>query len=83
MPATLEFAPRLMVAAQAAHYLGVSVSKLLTLGIPRRQLGSKRLYDRLDLDAYASDLPYEGERDEVAECDILFGVQRRQDAAGG
>lgn len=56
----LDFLPRLMPAPVAARYIGVSESTLRTLDIPRRELGSKRLYDRFDLDAYASDLPYEG-----------------------
>ncbi|WP_306131096.1 DNA-binding protein [Roseovarius sp. MMSF_3350] len=57
---SLDFPPRLMPAPVAARYIGVSESTLRTLDIPRRELGSKRLYDRFDLDAYASDLPYEG-----------------------
>lgn len=70
------FAPRLLPAPEAAHYLGVSESTLRGLGLPRRMLGAKRLFDRLDLDRYASDLPYEGQADEVAACDSLFGVGR-------
>lgn len=57
------FPPRLLPAAQAAHYLGVSPSKLRDLPIPRRILGGKRLYDRLALDAYADSLATEGEDD--------------------
>ena len=74
MPVTLDFAPRLMPAPQAAHYLGVSVTTLSSLGIPRKKLGGKRLYDRLDLDTYASDLAYEFEREGAAECDRAFGI---------
>ena len=59
MPVTREFAPRLMPAPQAAHYLGVSITMLYSLGLRRRQLGGKRVYDRADLDAYADHLPYE------------------------
>ena len=70
----LSFAPRLLPAPEAAHYLGVSTSTLRTLNIPRRQLGAKRLYDRLDLDAFASELPTEGEVSGDSECDSLFGV---------
>jgi len=55
---TLEFVPRLLPADQAAHYLGVSKSKLLMLSLPRKELGSKRLYDRQDLDDFAASLPY-------------------------
>ena len=56
----LHFVPRLMPAAQAAAYLGISESKLLTLDIPRKELGAKRLYERQDLDDYADRLPYTG-----------------------
>jgi len=72
MPVTLEFPPRLMPAPQAAHYLGVSPSTLRGLPIPRKQLGSKRLYDRIDLDAYADSLRSEAES-EVNTCDEVFG----------
>lgn len=65
------FVPRLMPAPEAAHYLGVSASKLRQLGIPRRVLDGKRLYDRIDLDAYASDLPVEG-KEAVNTCDAVF-----------
>ena len=68
------FVPRLLPAPEAAHYLGVSESKLRTLAIPRRVLGGKRLFDRFDLDAYASGLPFEGDTDGEAACDNLFGV---------
>lgn len=68
-----------MTASQAAHYLGVSVSKLRTLAIPRRICGAKRLYERRDLDEYADSLPYEGsvstegpEAQVAQECDEIF-----------
>ncbi len=51
-----------MPAPVAAHYIGVSESTLRTLGLPRRQLGAKRVYDKADLDAYADSLPYDGEK---------------------
>lgn len=73
MPATLEFIPRLMPAPQAAHYLGVSESTLRTLGIARKMIGSKRLYDRHVLDLLADDLPNEGESGD-AKCDEAFGI---------
>lgn len=57
----LTYAPRLLPADKAAAYLGMSATKLRTLPIPRKVLDGKRLFDRMDLDAYASDLPYEGE----------------------
>ncbi len=61
MAAAREFAPRLMPAVQAAHYIGVSESTLRGLAIPRKELGGKRVYDRADLDDYADGLPYEQE----------------------
>ena len=69
---TYDFTPRLLPAPQAAHYIGVSVSTLRKLPIRRRQLDGKRVYDRLDLDAYASSLTYEsGEGGNT--CDEAFG----------
>jgi len=72
----IAFAPRLLPAPEAAHYLGVSETTLRGLGIPRRMLGAKRLYDRIVLDAYASDLPTEGDvSEEPNTCDaILRGI---------
>ncbi len=72
MPAARDFPPRLMPAPAAAHYLGVSVSTLRLLSIPRRSLGSKRVYDKSDLDAYADALPYDGPAKENS-CDRIFG----------
>lgn len=60
MSVSRDFAPRLMPAPQAAHYLGVSETTLRGLPIARRELGGKRLYDRLDLDAFADSLASEG-----------------------
>ena len=68
------FVPRLMPAPAAAHYLGVSESKLRELDIPRRALGAKRLYHIADLDAYADALPIEGEA-EANTCDALLGAK--------
>lgn len=75
--ADLTFAPRLLPSPVAAAYLGVSETKLRALGIPRKMLDGKRLYDRFTLDEYASGLPDEGRDDaEVRKCDEAFGVQR-------
>jgi hypothetical protein len=74
-PITIAFPPRLLAAPEAAQYIGVSPSTLRTLGLPRRILGGKRLYDRFDLDAFASALPVEGEQDSgVNSCDQAFGI---------
>lgn len=69
-----DFSPRLMPGPQAAHYLGVSESKLKTLPIPRRVLDGKRLYHIHDLNAYADGLIIEGEA-EPNSCDNIFGVK--------
>ena len=68
--AQLTFAPRLLPAPEAAAYLGVSASTLRTLPIQRRLLGARKLYDRIDLDAYASSLPTEGSGENT--CDAAF-----------
>jgi hypothetical protein len=72
------FAPRLMPAPEAAHYLGIGETMLRNLSLPRRMLGSKRLYDRYDLDAYASDLPIEGQTAETGanSCDEIMRALR-------
>ena len=75
MSRSVDFAPRLMPAPQAAHYLGVSESTLRALDLPRRMLGAKRLYDARDLDAYADSLPFEGQA-EANSCDGKFGAAR-------
>lgn len=72
MPMTLDFSPRLMPAGQAAHYLGISASKLRMLPIASKRLDGKRVWDRRDLDAYADDLPTHGETDQRNTCDALF-----------
>lgn len=70
---TTHFVPRLMPAPAAAAYLGVSESTLRTLELPRKMLGAKRLYDVIDLDAYASSLPTEGETgSEANTCDEIM-----------
>lgn len=74
MPANCDFPPRLMPAPVAAHYIGVSESTLRTLGLPRRQLGAKRVYDKADLDAYADSLPYDGQEESGCDAaDQAFG----------
>ena len=59
MPVRLEFVPRLLTADQAAYYLGISKTKLLSLELPRKVLGAKRLYERHDLDDFAEQLDYD------------------------
>lgn len=69
MTARPDITPRLMPAPVAAAYLGVSESTLRQLGLPRRCLGAKRLYERADLDAYIDSLPYEGDREDRCQDD--------------
>lgn len=66
----MDFPPRLLPIAQAAQYLGVSASKLRAMPIRRKMLDGKRLYDRIDLDAYADALPVE--QGEANTCDQVF-----------
>ena len=70
MPDTRSFVPRLLPSSQAAYYLGISVSTLRTLDIPRKARGAKLLYDKADLDNYADQLPYEATEENT--CDVLF-----------
>ncbi len=66
--------PALLGEADAARYLGIGTTTLRGLGLKRRVLGGRRLYDRRDLDAFADALPYEGEGNERANtCDAAFG----------
>ncbi|MEM7529077.1 MAG: helix-turn-helix domain-containing protein [Pseudomonadota bacterium] len=75
MTGSPSFVPALMKARDAAHYLGVSVTKLGTLDIPRRVHGGNRLYDRQDLDAWIASLPYEEQEDSgCQDADRRFGV---------
>lgn len=70
----IAFTPRLLQEQWAAQYLGISPSTLRELPIARKERGRNRLYDRLDLDAYADSLPYEGDSiGETAKCDEIFG----------
>jgi len=66
----MDYTPRLLPIAQAAQYLGVSASKLRAMPIRRKMLDGKRLYDRIDLDAYADALPVE--QGEANSCDAAF-----------
>lgn len=74
-----QFPPRLMQAKAAAHYLGVSASKLRGLDLPCKVDGGNKLYDRADLDAYADALPYDGlaeGEDSCADADAVWGGPR-------
>lgn len=57
---TYQFPPRLMKAKAAAHYLGLSETKLRALNLPCKRDGGNVLFDRADLDAWADGLPYDG-----------------------
>ena len=51
------FLPALMGEGNAAFYIGVSTGTLRKLHIPRKVLGSRRLYDRRDRDEFRDGLP--------------------------
>lgn len=77
--AILTYQPRLMAAPEAARYIGISETMLRSLGLPRRVLGGRRLYDRYDLEAFVNAMQYDGEQIETLEgdreeCDKLFGA---------
>ena len=67
--------PALLNEKDACAFLGrISETKLRELGISRRKLGRRRLYDRRDLEAYVESLPYEDEDNErINTCDVVFG----------
>ena len=67
------YQPALLGEKDAAFFLGIGETKLRTLGISRRKLGGRRLYDRRDLEAYIDSLAYEGEDNGRANtCDKAF-----------
>lgn len=70
-PRPFRIQPRLMGEEDAATFLGISRTTLRALGLPRRILGGRKLYDVIDLDAYASSLPTEG--DGTCEADRAWG----------
>ncbi|MEY8827665.1 DNA-binding protein [Sedimentitalea sp. XS_ASV28] len=71
MSLSFDYTPRLMPAPQAAHYLGMSETKLKSLNIPRRVMDGKRLYHVNDLVAFADNLPIEGYQ-EGTSCEDIF-----------
>ena len=66
------FPPRLFTDDAAAYYLGVSVSKLRGLGLPRVLFGGNRLYDLRTLDEYAASLPTDSPGEN--SCDEVWGT---------
>lgn len=75
---TFQFPPRLMQAKAAAHYLGMSTSKIRTLGIPVKKCGANRLYDIRDLDEYADRLAYLDEGGVVSTADEAWGNHQKR-----
>ncbi len=57
----------LLSETDAAYYLGIGKTNLRSLGLPRKKLGSRRLYHVNDLDEFANSLPYDGEEMDHAE----------------
>ena len=71
----LTYPPVLLSVTAAAAYLGRSATSLRELPIPRKRDGDRVFYHRADLDAYAADLPYEGDSAGEVECDKAFGLR--------
>lgn len=77
MTAAPAYPPILLPEPEAARYLGVSQTTLRTLGLQRKVLGRRRLYYRLDLEAFAADLPLDGESENT--FDAAFGTAPHPD----
>ncbi|MEM1343338.1 MAG: DNA-binding protein [Pseudomonadota bacterium] len=67
----IEIQPRLMRAARAAAYLGVSQATLFELSLPKKTHKGMVFYDRLDLDAWVDDLPYQGQVGDKCPDDVF------------
>jgi hypothetical protein len=52
--------PRCLNKHQAATYLGIGTTLLLELNLPSIKLGRRRVYDRLDLDAWLDEYKTRG-----------------------
>lgn len=74
--------PRLMAAPLAASYVGLSETTLRAVGPKPREVGKRRLYDRIDLDRWADrlggqPLTVPEQRMEASEIERRFLEQRR------
>lgn len=65
---------------ESAEYLGVGPTKFKELGIPPKRIGTRILYDVIDLDQFADDLTYFLEETESRQdnpesrADEAFGI---------
>lgn len=75
MPGATVILPRLYGETAAAAYCGVSPATLRKHKLPRRVLGTRRLYERETLDEFIDSLPLEGE-DEESVWDAALEVGR-------
>lgn len=67
------YPPRLMGLQDAAHYLGIGKTMLLDRGPKAKRLGTRVLWDRVDLDRWADRLgeqPLEDPDDEAEAKDV-------------
>lgn len=65
------YPPALMSTPEAATYVGLSVTTFRELGLPRKKLGARVLYDKRDLDDFIANLPYDGQEAHNS-CDDVF-----------
>lgn len=68
---------RCLTAEQAAAYLGIGVTLLAELQVPSVRFGRRRVYDRVDLDAWLEDYKHRGR----ARKETLWPV--KPDSTGG
>jgi hypothetical protein len=69
---------RCLTREEAASYLGIGLTLLESLGVPTLTFGRRRVYDRVDLDAWLDDYKRRGR----ARKETLWPVQQGSIDAG-
>jgi excisionase family DNA binding protein len=64
---------RCLTKHEAADYLGIGVTMLESLGIPAVHFGRRRLYDRVDLDAWLDEYKRRGRAGKEVEWPVKPG----------
>ena len=70
-------AARCVTRQEAADYLGIGVTLLESLGVPALHLGRRRVYDRVDLDAWLDDYKSQGRAGKETQWPAKPGSTRR------